>query len=220
LLEENGIPHTGSSAAVAALTFDKRRAKAVAAENGIEVAKEYVFDDLNDAILPLVIKPNAEGSSIGVSIAQTREEFDKAYAQAYTFGNDVLVEQFISGREFSCAVIDVYGEVQALPLIEIRPKNAFFDYESKYVEGMSEEVCPVELDQETIALIEKQSTHMFRTFGIGQYCRFDWILKDSIPYFLEVNTIPGMTPTSLINKEIKAAGIDFDDFIAQLVKKR
>lgn len=121
-------------------------------------------------------------------------------------------------REVTCAVIDVYGKVEALPIVEIKPKNRFFDYEAKYVAGMSEEICPADLPDAITQDIQNKSEQIYKALGIGQYCRIDWILADTTPYFIEVNTIPGMTPTSLINKEIAAGDLSFDDFIGKLIE--
>ena len=215
VLENADIPHTGCSAEVAKITFDKRATKKCVGLLGIKVADEY---SLRDRItnFPIVVKPNSEGSSIGITIVHDVNELDEALHNAQQYG-DVLLEEYVSGREFTCAVCNLFGKVQALPLVEIKPTHEFFDYESKYAIGGSEEICPASLDEETTKKIMEQSENIFRSLNIGQYCRIDWILSQDIPYFLEVNTIPGMTSTSLINKEIVAADISFDDFIAQLI---
>jgi D-alanine-D-alanine ligase len=216
ILEDNCIRHTGASAKVASITFDKRKTKEALGQTRVTVAREFALPI--DAFVPVVVKPNAQGSSVGVSIVTQVHDLDPAISLASTFGPDILIEEFIAGRELSCAVIDVYGMIQSLPLVEIKPKNAFFDYVSKYTEGMSEEICPANLSHDLTRTIQALSEEIYRALGITQYCRIDWILSGDIPYFLEVNTIPGMTPTSLINKEIAAAGLSFDDFIGRLVK--
>ena len=133
------------------------------------------------------------------------------------YKRQVLIEEYIEGRELTCGVIDVFGKVQVLPLVEIKPKNEFFNFESKYQGDMCEEICPAEIDENITKTIQSQSAEIFKLLNIRQYCRIDWIVKDDIPYFLEVNTLPGMTKTSLINKELKAANIEFDDFISKLM---
>jgi D-alanine-D-alanine ligase len=214
ILEENTIRHTGCTADVAKLTFDKKRTKMSVAKIGIPIAEEYSVK--NTITLPVVVKPNSEGSSVGVAIVHTQDELTTAIKNAETYG-DVLIEQYISGRELTCGVTNLYDGVHALPIVEIKPTAEFFDFKSKYAVGGSEEICPANLDEATTQKIFELSEKIFTHLRIGQYCRIDWILHEDIPYFLEVNTIPGMTKTSLINKEISAAQIRFDDFISKLI---
>lgn len=213
-LEEKEIPFTGSSSIAARQAFDKRSTKARVAALGIATPKEFTVDTV---VLPVVVKPNHEGSSIGVSIVRTPEELPGALETA---GEDPLIEEYIEDTELTCAVTDVFGKAQALPLVEIVPaeRHTFFDYEAKYVAGEATEFCPARISDELTTQIQEQSLAIFEHLELRQYCRIDWMLRGKTPYFLEVNTIPGMTPTSLINKELAAANISFDDFIAALIQ--
>ena len=216
ILEGAGISYTGTTSAVSALAFDKRRTKDALLGSGISLPRERALP--MEFFVPVVIKPNAQGSSVGVSLVKEAAGLNAAVAAALEFGPDILVEELVEGRELSCAVTDLYGTVQALPVVEIKPGNAYFDYDSKYIPGMSQEICPAEIGEQATRVVQRLSKEIFGILGIRQYCRIDWILSGDTPYFLEVNTIPGMTPTSLINKEIAAPGLSFDDFIARLVR--
>lgn len=219
ILEAHRVPFTGSSSAVSRLAFDKRRTKMAVQETGIAVPREFSVADIEtaDPFPPLVIKPSHEGSSVGVSLVSRPEELAAALETTRRLDSDILIEERIMGQELTCAVADIGGTIASLPIVEIRPKHAFFDYESKYVPGMAEELCPAPLPEEVTRDVQRKSEAVFSRLGIRQYCRIDWILSGTTPYFIEVNTIPGMTPTSLINQEIAAAGLDFDAFIVDLV---
>ena len=217
LLESKGLRYTGSTSQASKLCFDKRGAKALLRDYGLASGLEISREGLTSQDLPVVVKPNQDGSSVGVSIVRSMDELEAAFKAADKEGG-ILVEEFISGREFSCAVTELFGGVSALPIVEIKPKAAFFDYEAKYTEGMCEEICPAELDEKTTETILRQSELAFEKLGARQYGRIDWIVRDGVPYFLEMNTLPGMTPTSLINKELAAAGTPFDEFIAKLIE--
>ena len=214
ILEKNNIKYTGSDSIVSAIAIDKIKTKEIVAQSGIKTPQLYTEYDYK---LPVVIKPNQEGSSFGVTIVKSEEDFGIALIEANKYDESVLIEEYIEGRELTCGVIDVFGKVQVLPLVEIKPKNEFFNFESKYQGDMCEEICPAEIDENITKTIQSQSAEIFKLLNIRQYCRIDWIVKDDIPYFLEVNTLPGMTKTSLINKELKAANIEFDDFISKLM---
>ncbi len=220
LLEEKGIPHTGSRADVAAVTIDKALTKQRVAELGVATPTAKVITGGEpiewESEFPVVVKPNAEGSSFGVSIVQSADELQAAVEVALTFDTTVLVEEYVQGLELTCGVIDVLGEARALPLVEIIPSHQFFDFDTKYTAGLCEEICPARVSSETTELVQGLSLKIYQALDLSQYARLDWVLRDGTPYFLEVNTLPGMTKTSLITKELAAAGIDFDSFIAAI----
>ena len=215
VLEESNLRFTGSSSSVSQLAFDKRVAKEAVREFGITTPREYTPADVD---LPVIVKPAREGSSIGITLVDETSKLTEAINLAKKYDPEVIIEEYISGKELSCAVTDIFGRTQAWPIIEIRPKSNFFDYDSKYTVGRAEELCPAPINETLAKIIHQQSKEIFTKLGIGQYCRIDWMLKDDVPYFIEINTIPGMTSTSLINKEIAARGGKFDNFIQRLVE--
>ena len=168
ILEENNITHTGSTADVASLTFNKRQTKKALKAIGIPMANDYTLPLV--PFTPVVVKPNAQGSSIGVSIVRKVSELDPAITMASQYGSDYILEEFLDGKEMSCAVTSVYGTVCALPVVEICPKTAFFDYEAKYTVGMSEEICPAELSEFLTRTIQLCSERIFTFLKIRQYC--------------------------------------------------
>ncbi len=219
ILESIHIKFTGSSSAVSKLCFDKKLTKEKVKNIGIVVPQDLNFSQLeSNEFIPVVIKPNKEGSSIGVSIVKTKEKLKSAIQDVRLLTDDILIEEYIKGRELSCGVIDTFGQIQALPIIEIKPKSEFFDYKAKYTPGGSEEICPADLDNEFARKIQDQSISIFKKLKIRQYARVDWILKNNTPYFLEINTLPGMTNTSLINQELEVAGITLEQFISSLIE--
>ncbi len=220
ILEDLQIPFTGSDSAAAEISIDKHKTKQIISTMGIATPK-WVIADINnipDFPVPAVVKPNKEGSSFGVTLVWSVHEIEPAAKVAANYDKAVMIEQYIAGTEVTCGVIDIFGETQALPLVEIRPHTQFFDFEAKYKADQCDEICPAEIDVDLTKSIQEQSVAIFQKMDLRQYSRFDWIIKDDRPYFLEVNTLPGMTATSLINKELAAAKIDFDKFIRQLIE--
>lgn len=216
LLEKAGIRFTGSGSESARLTIDKVKTKEVAVSLDIPVPHSSIGSW--DGDYPAVVKPNREGSSFGVSIVQSARQLESAIETARKLDATVLVEEYLEGTEVTCGVISVFGKLQALPLVEIRPKTAFFDFKAKYDATQCDEICPAEISPELSSLIQQQTQQLFTTLGCRQYARADWIIKDGTPHFLEINSLPGMTKASLITKELAAAGIEFDDFIAALIE--
>lgn len=218
-LSNNAIPFTGSDADCAKTTFNKSKAKEIVRQLGVNTPdwQEVTKDEQLRLDPPVVVKPAREGSSYGVTIAWKEQDIEPAIFVAQRYDQQVLIEEYIGGTEVTCGVIDCYGEVTALPLVEIRPATEFFDFKAKYDARYCHEICPAEIPALLTQQIQEQSVEIFKELGCRQYARLDWIIKDNEPYFLEVNTLPGMTKTSLITKELTAAGIDFDDFIATLI---
>ena len=164
--------------------------------------------------LPVFIKPNAQGSSVGSRAAKTRDELKLAMADALKFDSEVLVEQLIDGRELTVGVL---GE-QVLPIIEIRPREGFYDYTNKYTKGKTDYFCPADLPREVTAQIQTYALAAHRSVGNTIYSRVDFLLEKDRPYCLEINTIPGMTATSLLPKAAAAAGISFPQLCRRIVE--
>ncbi|CAN5202379.1 D-alanine--D-alanine ligase [soil metagenome] len=222
-LEEREIAYTGTASAASKVTMNKAETKRLITEKtSILTAKSLSFikgDEVTwSDTYPVVVKPNGDGSSFGVTIVQNAETLTEAVGEAFKYGNEILLETFIKGTELTCGVIDVGDGLQVLPLVEIRPTESFFNFEAKYTASKCEEICPAEVSQEITEQIQDSSLEAFLVLGCRHYARADWILgEDGKPYFLEINTLPGMTKTSLIPQELAAAGISYTDFIDQLV---
>lgn len=161
---------------------------------------------LEDLPLPAVAKPNSGGSSIGISIAHTRQELQQAIDLAFAQEDCILIEEYIQGRELSCGVLDG----KALPVIEIIPKEGFYDYKNKYQPGATTEITPAPISPRDTLAVQQAAEKVFRLLKLQVYGRIDFLLtEDGRPYCLEANTLPGMTPTSLLPQEAAAAGMDY-----------
>lgn len=209
-----GVRYTGTGYVGSLVAMDKDFAKKIMAQSGIPtpewVTCDLSRDDIGDAVakigLPCVMKPCSCGSSVGVSMLRQREELEKAAAYAKKYEDFVLIEKMISGREFSIGVLDG----KALPVIEIIPNEGFYDYANKYQPGFSKEICPADLPPETASALQREAENVHRALRLGYYSRVDFLLDDAGRHFcLEANTLPGMTPTSLLPQEAKAAGITY-----------
>ena len=166
--------------------------------------------------LPVVVKPIASGSSIGVYIAASKEELRQALEESVRLGGRTVLEEYIKGREIQVAVL---GD-EALPSIEIIPKKGFYDYANKYQPGAATEVCPSRIPSAWEKALGEAALTVFQTIGLSVYARADFIVtKDGTPYFLEINTLPGMTPTSLVPQEAAAAGISYGGLCETIIQK-
>lgn len=217
-----GIRYTGSGYLGSALAMDKGMAKKVFQATGIPTPKGFTVTP--DTICPVpeeigypcVVKPCCGGSSVGVSIPQNEQEYQKALETAFRYESEVLVEEFICGREFSVGVI----AGRALPVIEIIPKTGFYDYETKYQAGMAEDVCPAQLDETMTTLMQEWAVRVYRELKLEIYARIDFLLDaGQNMYCLEANTLPGMTPTSLLPQEAKAEGIEYGALCEMIIKE-
>lgn len=222
-LDMLGIKYTGAGYLGSALAMDKGVTKAVFLHSGVPtpMSKLYKKNALTNGELdnwtdfPCVVKPCSAGSSVGVSIVESKDDFEKAMKDAFRYEGKVLVEQYIKGREFS---IGVLGN-KALPVIEIIPKTGFYDYVNKYQAGNTEEICPAVLDEETTAYLQREACHAFEELHLESYARIDFLLDDKGDiYCLEANTLPGMTPMSLLPQEAQADGMDFASLCEKIVE--
>lgn len=226
LLEVGGLPYVGSGARACAIAIDKPLAKAYLREMGIQSPRgQFVshIEDLDDSIqIPCAVKPAGGGSSVGTSILKTGapDDLRGAVARALPDGSGALVEELIEGTEVTCAVMGEGDAATALPVIEIVPQKGggFYDFEAKYSAGGSQHLIPPRLSEEIQTQIKEQSLKVHRVLGCRGVTRCDWICNDAGLWFLEINTTPGMTETSLVPDAARAAGIEFSQLVAGLIK--
>lgn len=227
-LELLGIPYQGAGVLGSSLAMDKDMAKKIYRQNGLPVAgwQMAVPDDQEDPArllallsLPLVVKPVREGSSLGMSVVRSPEELREGVALAYRFDSEVMVEEFIQGREITVGVIG-NEELTPLPLVEIIPGKefVFFDYTAKYKEGASQEICPADVSAEVKETAQEYAIAAHKGLQLRGYSRTDMILSEEKGLvLLETNTIPGMTPTSLLPQAAAEAGLDFTQLLDKLL---
>lgn len=224
VLEGLGIPYTGSDPESSSLAMDKAASHYLFESRGISVPKYVVISedsqlDIKDIVIklkfPLVVKPSCQGSSVGLSIADNIVSLENALLMALKFGKNVIIEEYLRGREFTVGILDN----KALPVVEIITKNRFFDYEAKYTYGLTQYIVPAQLDRRQNNILQENAIMAHRVLGCCGCSRVDIILDlNNIPYVLEVNTIPGLTSTSLLPKAAKAAGIDFPNLCLRLIE--
>lgn len=224
-LERRGIPYTGAREASSRLAFDKIASKQAFRGAGVQTPGEWILDRdeamaaVERVNFPCVVKPPREGSSVGVHIVQKPDEWEAAVADASKFSRDLLVEEFISGKELTVGVVDD----EALPIIHIQPRSGFYDIKNKYPwmtgEGGTDYFCPADLSPEVTAAVQEMALQAHRSLGIEVYSRVDLLLRESDqePFVLEVNTIPGMTPSSLLPKAAAAIGIDYATLCLKII---
>jgi D-alanine-D-alanine ligase len=225
-----GVPYVGSGTLASALAMDKVMAKKVLCADGVPVARGLVVDRAAFranpageseraafAFLPAVTKPARQGSSIGMSLVESALEMRAALDKAFAHDARVLVEERLVGTELTVGVLG-NGKVEALPVVEIVPKNRFFDYEAKYDPDLSEEICPARISEDDAARAQDLALRSHRALGCRGLSRVDMVLTAQGPVVLEVNTMPGMTVNSLLPKAAKAAGIPFPELLDRLVR--
>lgn len=218
-----GIRYTGTGYLGSALAMNKGMAKQLFLENGIPTPRGTSLKRGEDAAkietcgihFPCVVKPCSGGSSIGVSIVHDKEEYEQALKEAFRWENELVIEEYVKGREFSVGVIDF----QALPIIEIAPVEGFYDYKNKYKAGSTVETCPAELSEQITKEMQGYAEKVAEVLGLNTYSRTDFLLdaEDHI-FCLEANTLPGMTPTSLLPQEAKVTGVDFNQLCEKLIE--
>lgn len=214
-----GIKYTGSGYIGSALAMNKALTKSVLIQKKVMTPAGEIFRSAEEAeswsYFPCVVKPCSGGSSVGIAKAENQEEFDKAVKEAFSFEKEVVVEQFVVGREFSVGVIGG----RALPPIEIIPKAGFYDYVAKYQAGATEEICPADIDVEQDIILRRSAEVVFNVLNLESYARIDFILTEKGEAFcLEANTLPGMTPTSLLPQEAAADGIDYPTLCEKIIE--
>ena len=216
-----GIPFSSCSAFVSAVAFDKYACKNYLRDVDFVKCAPDAFVRKGDAVsrlrFPVFVKPTEGGSSFGISRVVKPEDLVPAIQYAFSEGPTVLVEQGISGRELTCAAYFDGKEVRALPLIEIVSENDYFDYDAKY-NGFSQEICPAPVTDDIRELVQDTTCKIYRRMGCAGVVRVDFILSDEGLYFLEINTIPGMTSASLVPRMIRTAGMDMTSFLSTIIE--
>ncbi len=226
LLDLMEIPYTGSGVLSSAVAMDKLAAKRIVMAAGVETPDYFVrrstdIPDENELIrqveesvgFPVVIKPNDQGSSVGLSIAESSDDLFKKAKEAAKYSDKVLFEKFIEGRELTVSIL---GD-KALPVAEVKPKDGFYDYEHKYTPGLTDKIIPASLSSLETEKIQTLALVVFDALDCRGYARIDFMMSSGGAfYFLEANTLPGMTPTSLVPKAAKAAGIEFSDLLDRI----
>ena len=217
-LEQLGVPYTGCGVAASLFAFDKVVTKRRCIAAGVPTADFVVFNSVTEWpegwLPPVVLKPTRQGSSVGLQFVDATADFPRALAESLRFGGEVVMEKRIVGRETTVGILDG----QALPVVEVRPKQGAYDYANKYTAGRTEYLCPAPFDAATTARIQEAALGAFRSIGGRDYGRVDVMVRDDgSPVVLEVNTLPGMTETSLLPKAAAAAGIGFAELCQRMV---
>lgn len=222
-----GQAYTGCDFYQSALTFNKKDTLAVLSKYGIPSAKSIYLrkgqtinqeEIITELGLPLFVKPNQSGSSLGISKVKQVSELLAATEFAFKEDDEILIESFLDGMEVSVGVIDFKGETIVLGITEIVPQNEFFDYEAKY-EGASEEITPARIDAETTQRVEEIAKRAYESLGMSGFSRSEFILMNGIPYMLEMNTNPGFSPASILPQQAKIYGISIQDLCGNEVEK-
>jgi D-alanine-D-alanine ligase len=218
-----GISYTGTDYLSSAICMDKGLSRILLKEGGVPMAKgcslkKEAKETKAEALgmsFPCIVKPCCGGSSVGVAVAENEQEFAKALSEAFSYEDEVVIEEYIKGREFSVALI--HGK--ALPIIEIAPKQGFYDYKNKYEAGSTVETCPALLTEEQTEKMQGYAQKAYRILRLHTYARIDFMMDENGDmYCLEANTLPGMTPTSLIPQEAAAAGMGYDELCEKIIE--
>ncbi|HIE42027.1 MAG TPA: D-alanine--D-alanine ligase [Nitrospinaceae bacterium] len=221
LLEYFKIPYTGPGVMGSALAYDKLKSKEIFKSNKIPTADYEVFykrtSEKTGRTLdfPVVVKPTNQGSSLGISIVKNENEWKPALKTAFTYSDEVIAEKFIEGKLLAIGM----QEMEPMPIVHIRPKSGFYDYEAKYTSGKTEYICPADLEKNEADRCRKIAQQVFHVLRGRGFPRVDVILdNEGIPFVLEMNTVPGMTPTSLLPMAAQKMGLGFDDLVVEIIK--
>ena len=218
-LEQNEIIFTGSDSKSSALCMDKNLSKIKAKDIGIPTPKWNLIKnvsniDFNMQNFPVIVKPNDQGSTVGLHLVEKIDNFKSSIENSLEFSNKVLIEEFISGKEIT---VPILGDL-TLPIVEIKPKSGFYDYKSKYTKGLTDYICPANIDEELSIKLKEYSIEIHRRFGCSHYSRVDFrIDNNNKPFFLEINTLPGMTDTSLVPISASSIGISFSSLVKKII---
>jgi D-alanine-D-alanine ligase len=223
LLDLRGIKFTGSDVTSSTIAMDKHITKMIFRNNGITTADwiiltkkdtidiEYI---LNKIKLPFVVKPNDEGSTVGLTIVKDKSEIGKAIELSFKYTDKIMIEKYVKGKELTVSIVGDF----AYPLIEIKPKEGFYDYLHKYTKGMTEYICPAEISESISKKAQEIALKAYHSLGCSVYSRVDFLLNDKDElYCLEVNTLPGMTELSLVPKAVKVKGMGFNELIENIL---
>ena len=215
MLELLDVPYIGPGVLASAIGMDKIVSKQLFEKAGITMPKTF---EVHNAQFPCVVKPNVGGSSIGISLVNNTQEFDQAVSVAFSQDKDILIEEYILGTEITVGVLG-NKELQVLPVVEICPKNKFFDYQAKYDAEYCNEIVPARISEESARQAQELAKKVYRLLGCKGFSRIDMILRQGTgePVVLEINTIPGLTPNSLLPKAAEAAGISFSQLLEKVI---
>jgi len=220
------IKHTSAPFYQMALTFNKRDTLSVVKDYGIPTAISFYMHQRDDIVtdtiikkvgLPCFVKPNRAGSSFGVSKVYKEENLKNAIEKAYEEDEEIIIESFLDGKEVSVGVIEYHNELIVLPITEIVSENDFFDYEAKYM-GKSKEITPARISQAEKELVEKQAKKIYQILNMKGFSRSEFIIVNGVPYFLEINTVPGMTEESLLPQQAKVASISLSELFDNAIQ--
>jgi D-alanine-D-alanine ligase len=223
-----GVPYTSCDLTTSAITFNKSFCKKVVASDGIDVARSiHLFRGENEGkdtilqqlVLPVFVKPNNGGSSVGMSKVNRPEDIEKAIAKAFDEDDEILVEEFIDGRELTCGVLRTKGEIIAFPVTEIISEKEFFDFEAKYKEGLAIEIVPADIPEDISDKCRKTSRFIYERLNCKGVVRFDYILNNGRFFFLEVNTVPGLSEQSIIPKMVRAYGWTVTELFTRMIEE-
>lgn len=224
ILDLMNLKYTGSGVLASSIGIDKNITKVIVKHFGVKTPEWRLLskqnkNELNKVVeeigFPCIFKPNDQGSTIGFSLINNIEEVVSAFEEALKFSDYVLIEKYIKGRELTVSIL---GD-EALPIVEVKPKHQLYDYECKYTKGMTQYICPAELEADVAIEIQNQALAAFKACKCEIFGRVDFILdENNIPYFLEINTIPGMTDLSLVPMAAKAVGINFNDLVNRIIE--
>jgi D-alanine-D-alanine ligase len=221
------IPYSTSNVQASSLTFNKWFCNNYLQNFGVKMARSVILrknETVNSSSivkklgLPVFVKPNAGGSSFGITKVKTEKEIIPALKKAWKESDDALIEEFIEGREYTCGLVKLKNKKLVFPVTEVIPKNEFFDFEAKYTPGATDEITPARLSQKLFKECQDMSSEIYEWCQCSGIARIDYILKDNTFYFLEVNTIPGMTATSFIPQQISAMGLTLKQVISQIIE--
>ena len=216
MLEMMGIPYTGSGVAASAVAFDKLLAKQNFIDYGLNTPKYIIVNkgDKKAPFIPCVVKATRQGSSIGVTIVHDEKDYEAAVQDAFKYDNKVICEEFVEGKELTIPVMDG----NAFPPIWIRPKKGFYNYENKYTAGMTDYLLDTGLSPARIRTLKKLAVKAYNALGCRSMARVDFIATDKKFYVIEVNTVPGMTATSLVPKSASKLGISFEEIVKKIAE--
>lgn len=221
LFEMANLPFTGSASLASKIAMDKYLSKLVAKDLGIPVAKSILVDSKTklaevcpDFAPPYIVKPNSGGSSVGISKVDKLELLTEAVRSALQHDDKVLIEEYIPGKEITVTIL---GN-QTYPVVEIRPRIGWYDYQNKYTKGNTEYICPAEISQEYSSRVQEMAYNLFKRISGRVYGRVDFRFNGEDFYFLEINTLPGMTSLSLTPMAVKAKGIDFRTLLTKIIE--
>jgi len=222
------VPYSSCGTYSAALTFDKYRcnqflrnfeikvADSGLLKKGEKIDTELIVDKLG---LPIFIKPNAGGSSFGITKVKSKEEVEPAIHKAWNESNEAILESFIEGKEFTCGLVKINGEKIIFPLTEVLPKNEFFDFEAKYNADRAVEITPARLNEALTKKCQELSSKIYDLLNCKGIVRMDYLLQDGEFWFLEVNTVPGMTATSFIPQQVGAMGVNLSSLLSKIIEE-